>query len=158
MAQNINSDKIKFFKNKVIHESAGGFVFFESFSTHKLYVALLQKLDGKYYIPKGHILKGEKPEKAAIREVKEELGVKENPEIIAKISTDSYRFSLKSDNRLHYKKVHLYVFRLKQKVILKPLKKENFVKADWFEFDEALEKITFDKENLLKAKKLFYLK
>jgi len=149
-------DQIEFVGNKVIHKSAGGFVFYESPDDHILYVALLQKQDGRFFIPKGHLLKNEKPENAAIREVEEELLLKDNLKIIAKLGVDSYIFNLPNDNRLHYKDVHLYIFVLEKKFIIKPLKNEDFVNAEWLKFNDALEKIAFDKNNLLKARQYFY--
>lgn len=149
-------DQIKFYKEKVVHQSAGGFVFFESPADHALYVALLKKKDGKYYIPKGHILKGEEPEEAAIREVVEELGLDNKPNIIFSISIDSYNFTLENDKRKHFKNVHLYVFNLSQKENIKPLEKEGFISAEWLEFYDALDKIAFDKDNLLRARQIFY--
>lgn len=150
------SDQIDFSKDKVIHQSAGGFVFYEDSKSHLLYVALLQKSDGKFFIPKGHLLKSECPEMAALREIREELAIDKNPKVIAKIGIDSYSFTLPNDKRIHYKNVHLYVLDCSQKEIIKPLKGEDFIKAEWFKFDEALEKITFDKTNLLKARQYFY--
>ena len=150
------SDQIVFLRDKVVHQSAGGFVFYEEPASHILYVALLQKSDGKFYIPKGHIQKNEKSELAALREIKEELMLDKNPKIITKIGKDSYVFTLPNDKRPHYKNVHLYVFNLPQKENIKPLEKEDFISAQWLEFDEALEKIAFDKKNLQKAKQCFY--
>lgn len=149
-------DQIEFFKDKVIHQSAGGFVFYEALESHILYVALLQKPDGKFHIPKGHILKGEEPEQAALREVKEELMLEKNPKIVAKIGIDSYTFTLPDDERMHYKNVHLYVFKLSSKEEIKPLERENFINAKWLKFNEALEKMAFERENLLRARQLFY--
>lgn len=150
------SDKIEFFNDKIIHQSAGGFVFYEAPKDHILYVALLQKPDGKFFIPKGHIQKNEKPEQAAIREIKEELLLKKNLEIIAKIGVNNYSFTLDESGVIHYKNVHLYVFSLPKKEIIKPLESEDFIKAEWLKFNEALEKISFDKDNLLKARQYFY--
>jgi len=150
------SDKIEFQKDKVLHESAGGFVFYESPKDHVLYVALLQKPDGKFFIPKGHLHNGEKPKETAIREVMEELCLNERPEIRTKIGIDNYDFTLPEDERIHHKNVHLYVFSLAQKSAIKPLEKEDFVDAKWLEFKEALEKIAFDRDNLLMARQLFY--
>lgn len=150
------SDQIDFYEDKVIHQSAGGFVFYEDPQSHILYVALLQKPDGKFFIPKGHLLKNEEPEVAALREIKEELVLDKNPKVIAKIGMDSYSFTLPNDKRMHYKNVHLYVFNFAQKEIIKPLENEDFTDAKWLKFDEALEKIAFDKTNLLKARQYFY--
>lgn len=150
------SDKIEFTKDKVIHKSAGGFVFYESSNDHILYVALLQKQDGKFFIPKGHLLKNETPEDAAVREAKEELMLEKNPNIMAKIGVDSYTFTLHGDDKIHHKDVHLYVFVQEQKSIIKPLEKEYFVNAEWIKFNDALDKLAFDKNNLLKARQHFY--
>ena len=150
------SDQIDFFKDKVVHQSAGGFIFYEDPKSHFLYVALLQKLDEKFFIPKGHLLKGEKPETAALREIREELVLDKNPKVITKIGMDSYSFTLPNDKRMHHKNVHLYVFSFTQKEAIKPLGNEDFINAEWLKFDEALKKITFDKTNLLKARQAFY--
>lgn len=149
-------DQIEFVGNKVIHKSAGGFVFYESPNDHVLYVALLQKQDGRFFVPKGHLLKNETPENAAVREVKEELLLKDNLKIIVKLGVDSYIFKLPNDNRLHYKDVHLYVFLLEQKSVIKPLENEDFINAEWLKFNDTLKKIVFDKNNLLKARQYFY--
>lgn len=151
------SNQIEFFEDKVVHQSAGGFVFHEATENQILYVALLQKPDGKFYIPKGHILKGEEPDKAALREVKEELMLeKSNPRVVTKVGVISYTFTLPDDKRIHYKNVHLYIFELPLKEKIRPLEREDFVSAEWLEFNDALEKMAFDKENLLKARQLFY--
>jgi len=151
-----NSDKIKYYKDKITHLSAGGFVFFESEHDKKLYVALLVKKDGSVMIPKGHIKRHEDVKDAALREVKEELILKENPEIITDLGTDKYTFYLNGDIRKHYKKVYLYVFSVRNKVNISPLEKEDFIEAKWFDFNEALTKITFDRNNLLKARQAYY--
>lgn len=150
------TDQIEFGEKKVIHKSAGGFVFYESPESHALYVALLQKSDNKFYIPKGHLLKDESSEVAAVREIKEELMLKETPKLVAELGMDSYTFNLPNDNRLHYKYVNLYVFILEQKNIINPLESEGFINAKWLKFDEAFKKMAFDKDNLLKARQLFY--
>lgn len=150
------SDQIEYSTNGVKHESAGGFVFFEDSLTHELSVALLRKTDGHYVIPKGHLQKGEKPKAAAIREVSEELSLKDAPKIISFLGIDRYTFILDDSGTIHYKNVHLYVFRLNKKVSIKPLEKEGFEATEWLPFEIALEKISFDKENLLKARQAFY--
>lgn len=150
------SDQIEFFEDKVIHQSAGGFVFYEEPKGHVLYVALLQSPDGKFYIPKGHIIKNENPEETALREIKEELTLEKSPKLVTKMGVDSYIFTLPDDNRTHYKNVHVYIFEFPLKEKIKPLKKEGYINAEWLEFKEALEKVAFERENLLKARQLFY--
>jgi 8-oxo-dGTP pyrophosphatase MutT (NUDIX family)/glycosyltransferase involved in cell wall biosynthesis len=151
------NDQIEYSPTGIKHESAGGFVFFEDDKTHELFVALLlRKTDGHYLIPKGHIRKGEEAQDAAIREVKEELTLKETPEIVSFLRIDSYTFTLDGSDATHYKNVHLYVFRLNEKVDIKPNFDEGFDAAEWIPFEKAVEKISFDRENLLKARQCFY--
>lgn len=147
-------DQIKFFEDRVVHRSAGGFVFWESSASHALYVALLKKVDGRFYIPKGHILINELPAQAAIREVKEELMLDKDPQIIAPMGVESYSFTLPGDPRVQHKSVYLYVLQLREKEYLRPLESEGFIEANWFEFSEALKRVSGD--DLLKAKQLFY--
>lgn len=150
------NDQIEYTSTGIRHESAGGFVFFEEDKTHELFVALLRKTDGRYLIPKGHIRKDEEAQDAALREIKEELTLKETPEIVSFLKIDSYTFTLDDSNITHYKNVHLYVFRLNEKAKIKPKIDEGFEAAEWISFKEAVEKISFDKENLLRARQCFY--
>ena len=121
-----------------------------------MFVALLRTTSGHYVIPKGHLQKGEDPKTAAIREVREELSLKDAPEIISFMGIDSYTFTLDDSGFVHHKNVHLYIFRTDKKVDIKPLENERFEAAEWLPFEEAVEKIYFDKENLLKARQSFY--
>lgn len=151
------NDQIEYSSKGIQHESAGGFVFSEDDRTHKLFVVLLRKIDGHYLIPKGHIRKGEEPKDAAIREVKEELSLRETPETISFLRIDSYSFTLNDSDVTHYKNVHLYVFWLNRKLEINPKIDEGFEAAEWLPFEEAVEKISFDRENLLRARQHFYL-
>jgi len=150
------NDQIENSLNAVKHESAGGFVFFEDPLTHEMFVALLRKTDGYYVIPKGHLKKGEDPKEAAFREVKEELLLKDALRIVSFLGIDRYTFTLDDNKTIHYKNVYLFVFRTDKKVNIKPLKDEGFEAAEWLPFEVAIEKISFDKENLLKARQSFY--
>ncbi len=150
------NDQIEYSPNSIRHESAGGFVFFEDDKTHKLFVALLRKSDGHYLIPKGHIKKGEETKDAAVREVREELNLKEVPEIISFLRIDSYTFTLNDSNITHHKNVHLYIFRLNKKAEIRPQIDEGFEATEWIQFEEAVGIISFDKENLLRARQFFY--
>jgi len=149
-------DQIEYFPNVIKHKSAGGFVFFEDDQTHELFVALLRKGDGCYLIPKGHIKKSEKPEDAAIREVKEELSLNETPEMISFLGVDSYTFNLDDSGITHHKNVHLYTFRLNKKAEIRPNLDEGFSSAEWIPVEDAIKKISFDSRNLLIARQSFY--
>ncbi|MFA6076955.1 MAG: NUDIX domain-containing protein [Candidatus Paceibacterota bacterium] len=148
-------DQIEYSADTINHESAGGFVFFESPKDHQLFVALLRKAEGGYVIPKGHIHKGEAPNKAAIREVKEELNLNSDPEIISKIGTASYTFKLEDSDAIHNKNVQLFVFQMLNKADIYPQKNEGYEFAEWVPFEQALDQMVFDKENLLKAREHF---
>jgi len=150
------NDKIEYSAEGIKHESAGGFVFFEDGRTHKLFIALLRKPNGYYLIPKGHIRKGEEPQDAAIREVKEELSLKDTPETISFLRIDSYSFTLDDSDITHHKNVHLYVFQLNRRIEIKPQIEEGFETTEWLLFEEAVKKISFDRENLFRARQSFY--
>jgi len=147
-------DKIKIKNNQIYHESAGGYVFFNDSQKNVLYVAILKKEEG-YFIPKGHVKEKETPEQASLREIKEELRIKSKLRKIGKVGINKYKFFMMNDDKAHCKKVHLYVYLSEEKSKIKPLKKEDFLKAEWVSVTKAKEKITFDKENLQKAINLF---
>jgi len=146
---------IEYFDNVVRHHSAGGFVFYKSLLDGLLYVALVQKATGDYFVPKGHIERGETPVEAAVREIKEELTLAETPHLIGKVGVSSYTFTRPGDHRQHYKDVHLFAFSLPNKAALHPQAEESFVDARWVEFGRALEIIAFERANLVKARRRF---
>lgn len=147
------SDKIEETENEVIHESAGGFLFYRP-PGKELLVALLKKSEG-YYLPKGHLKIGEQPQEAASREIMEELCLEEEPNLVTKLGIDSFDFTLHGDKRIHHKKVHLYIFQTEMRIAIRPRKKENFERADWLTLDEAEKKLAFDKDHLKQAAKIF---
>ena len=150
-------DKIKRARTAILHESAGGFLFFQEPRSRRLFVALLKTSSGEYVIPKGHLKKGEAPEDAALREIKEELLLDENPRMVGKIGISRYTFALAEDKLPHRKKVYLYVFCSEDKEKISSLKSEGLVAAKWLPYQDALKKITFSKKDLVKAKKIFSL-
>lgn len=150
------NDQIEYLPNSIKHKSAGGFVFFENKQTHELFVALLRTTNNYYVIPKGHIKKNEQPELAAIREIKEELSLKETPKIISFLGISNYKFTFNNNNITHFKNVHLYALQLDEKSIIQPKVDEGLESAEWIKLEEAIKKISFDKENLLKARQVFY--
>ncbi len=147
-------DKIKKDGDVVEHESAGGFLFFNS-TSDGLLVALLKKIDDDYYMPKGHLKKGEIPEDAAVREIMEELSLQVVPQNLGKVCVDSYEFTLPNDDNKHAKIVHVYAFEAKEKIEIFPLEDENFEIARWVDVKEAMEILAFDADNLEKAVKKY---
>ncbi|MDD5568918.1 MAG: NUDIX domain-containing protein [Candidatus Pacebacteria bacterium] len=147
-------DKIIFLKDKVLHSSAGGFVFFEA-RDHVLYVALLKTKVGHFVIPKGHLQIGESAQNAAIREIKEELGINIRLNPIGHIGQSKYKFKNKG-KRIHYKTVDIFAFAVKRRVPLFPETAEGLIGAEWFRAEDALKKIEFDKKLLLKSIGAYY--
>lgn len=138
-----------------MHESAGGVVFYLSPTEKTLWVALVQKQNLQYFLPKGHLKSGESPYEAAIREIKEELTLEDDLRLIGELGTQSYTFFLAGDEILHKKDVHLFVYSLKKKSQIGPRVEENFIEARWVKFEEAVEIIAYDQEILKKAKRIF---
>ena len=95
--------------------------------------------DGRWTWPKGKIEKGETPEQAAIREIREETGLKDI-ELVCKIGDVKYFYSLKAE--LIFKTVYVYLFKHIGREALKILHKEIEAGA-WFTPDEALRKVEY---------------
>ncbi len=146
-------DKVKVNDNVVFHESAGGYLFCEE--KNKLYVALLKDKDGKYFIPKGHLNAEETPGQAASNEIMEELGLKESLRKIAKVGIVTYSFNKLDDNREHFKTLHIYAFQLSKRLDIRPLGEEGYIAAEWFEVEDALEILEFEKDTLHEAVRLY---
>lgn len=118
-------------------------------------VLLIKDSYGRWTWPKGKIDKNEASKDAAIREIGEEVGLKDI-ELIDKIGKTQYFYRLKG--RLIFKTVDLYLFRLRGEENLKVLHKE-IQDARWFSPEEALSKIEYKgaKDFLKKAIKRFKL-
>jgi len=132
-------------KNKyAYHKCAGGVLLC---GQNKLFTPLLKKKNGEWVIPKGHIDVGEKTIETAVREIKEELGLKNitGLEKITKLKNISYDF--KSNNNIeNFKKVYLFAFRAPKKYKLLPFKKEGFIDAKWMEINQALKLAKYKSE------------
>lgn len=115
----------------------------------------LKKKMGKYFIPKGHLKPGESPEKAALREIKEELCLDISPFKIGKVGFIEYAFNKSNDNNSHFKKLHHYVFELDKKLDIKPLQDEGYIEARWFETKDAIQKLEYGKDTLREAIRIF---
>ncbi|MBU1031903.1 NUDIX hydrolase [Patescibacteria group bacterium] len=127
--------------------SAGGIVF-----NNKGQVLVTQHSQNKHWsFPKGLIDSGQTPEEAALREVKEEGGVK--AEIIDKIGYSKYIYSLNGE------KIFKVVTYFLMKYISGDPKDHDWEveEAGWYEPEDALKQLTFnqDKELLKKALEIY---
>ena len=128
--------------------SAGGVVFKKSSSGIRVCLIGRRK-EGKiiWCLPKGHVEKGEKLSRTALREIKEETGISGSP--LSSLGFIKYRFFDLESSKLVFKTVHFFLV--------------NFIKgklsdhddeveyARWFQVREALKRIEYKGEyNILK--------
>lgn len=126
--------------------SAGGVVF----KNKTLWLIIKPSGTDRWQLPKGKIDAGESSEKTATREVKEEGGI--YAKVIQKIGSEQFFFFFEG-NRI-FKTV---IFYLMEYVSGNPKNHDKEVSESvFFDFNEALEKLTFknEKEILKKAKEL----
>ena len=114
--------------------SAGGMVFRRNGETH---ILLIKDHNDKWTLPKGFIEKGETSEEAALREVREETGVK-NLKVIEKLGNVKYFYIL--ENEKIFKIVVFFLMETKDKE-LKPQWEVH--DAKWFPTNGILDKIGY---------------
>src|SRR4030066_2250409 len=127
--------------------SAGGIVFRKD--KNKIRYLLIKDSNNKWTIPKGHIEKGEEARVAALREIKEETGLKKL-EIARELEATRYFFCREKD--LILKTVYLFLIESEEEENLKPDKKE-IKGAMWFTDKDAIKNIGYNniKDMLSKA-------
>ena len=106
-------------------------------------VLLIKHNEGHWDLPKGHIEEGETEIETAIREVKEETNV--DVEV-----NENYRYTTGYSPMEGVWKEVVYFIATKKSDNLIPQEEEVQI-VQWFELNEAIEKITFDNtRNILK--------
>ncbi len=129
--------------------SAGGVVFRRDDDGIK--VVLVSVKGGTVWtLPKGLIEKGEEPEEAAVREVREETGLRGS--VVDCLGTSSYWYFLKDENTKYHKTVHYYLMEYSGGNTEEHDREVN--DASWFRIDEALKMLKYkgDREILERAK------
>lgn len=122
--------------------SAGGIVYKKTDA--KTEFVLILNSDKIWTLPKGHIEKNEKPRVAALREVKEEIGLKKI-EIDQDLEKINYWFK-KGDFLIH-KYVYFFLMQSFDRKLKPQL--EEISGAGWFSKEEVLQKITFKEDEIL---------
>jgi len=113
--------------------SAGGIVYQKTKKGIK--IAFLLDPFGKWTFSKGHVEKGEKVASAALRETKEEMGIKDL-KIIEKLGPIDFWFRWKGE--LIHKIVYYFLMEVKPGVKARPQKKEGIKEVRWVDLDHAL--------------------
>jgi 8-oxo-dGTP pyrophosphatase MutT (NUDIX family) len=116
-------------------------------------VLLISTQEGRrWQLPKGHIAEGETPEVTAVREVREETGV--TGRVLAALPGVDYWFAERGGRRIH-KTVDYFLLEYVSGSAA-DFDPGEVSGADWFSWDEAIGKISFDNERkvLLAARTL----
>ncbi len=116
-------------------------------------VLLIEDSYGHWTWPKGHIELRETLETAALREIKEETGLK-NLEALKEIGKQEYCYVLKGVRI--FKVVHIFLVKAESGEELK-IQKEEISRGEWLKPEEALVRIEYEgsKEILEKGINLF---
>ena len=137
------------------HISSGGFIFYLDEKEQQVYTLLIRNKKNELWICKGHIENGENQVDAALREFNEETGLDSKYlkyiGLCKKISYSFEEFGGKNT-----KDVYIHVFKCSEKINLsKNIGVENIVEIDWYKYEDAIDKISYNKEELVKAYRMF---
>lgn len=138
-----------------IQISSGGFIFYFEKETQKLFVVLIKNRKGEFWIPKGKLEKNEDQLSAAFREIEEEVGLtKTQIKYVDFCYLDKYTYT--DSGKLLGKELYINVFEASGQYVLKPKDNEiDITNAGWYEYDEALTMISFNKNELMFSKQIF---
>jgi len=134
-----------------MERSAGGVVFYWSKSGEPLYL-LMSNPHGTWEFPKGHVMKGESDEEAALREVKEETGA--IGEVVRKLGVIRYQFTANNGTIMN-RIVHFYLMRLKKQGRFIPNAETESYR--WVSFEEAMKLLAYESEREIVRKAFRYL-
>ncbi|WP_101773909.1 NUDIX hydrolase [Peptostreptococcus faecalis] len=118
--------------------SAGGVVVFGNT------ILLLRKYNGDWVLPKGKVEKGETHEQAALREVKEETGVKAN--IDKYLGEIHYTYKENWDQSKGVHKIVFWYLMNTTNMDTVPQKEEGFVEAKFLHMDRVTDMARYDDE------------
>ena len=126
-------------KAAVREETAGGVVFRRS-GEGKVEILMIQDAKNRWTIPKGHVEEGERLEEAAIREVREETGLKEI-RILGSLGKTNFRY--RREDKLILMTQHMYLMAARGDTA--DIQKEAWMKGiRWFSSADALEAIEYE--------------
>lgn len=109
---------------------------------------LLHYPAGHWDFPKGHIEEGENEKEAALRELFEETGIKEDEIELHKDFREEIEYFYKRGNELSHKKVIYLLAGTEKKEVRISEEHQGYT---WLPYEEALDKVTFrNAKDLLK--------
>ena len=126
--------------------AAGGIIIDDSTGTRRVLLVHRPGYDD-WSFPKGKLDAGETIEQAALREVKEETGLK--CRIIRKLVVSRYRYRTRTGGRLKPKSVHYFLMERLSGRIKVPV--EEVDAAEWLEVKEAARRLTYAQDRELLA-------
>jgi len=139
-------------EKKVI--SSGGFIFYKDLNTGEVYVLLIKNPKGEYWIPKGKLEQGEDQQTAACREIKEEVGFgSDKVKYVDFCHLDQYQYE--EDGKTLSKDLYINVFEADKKYEPAPEDWHNIEAIGWHKYDEALNLISFNKNELISSFEIF---
>lgn len=123
--------------------SAGGFLVDWSAGTPRVALIKVNRRTGSTWeVAKGKIEAGEAPDRAAVREVGEEMGIREEVAVTRSLGTVRYGFST-PEGHPRLKTIYLYVLETGRPIAeFHPSEREGIEQVRWFDLFEAVEMLT----------------
>lgn len=152
MAQKNNESGMK----KITHHiSSGGFIFYKDKETEEIFILLIKNKKGEYWIPKGHLEEDEDQVDAAFREIEEETTLKKS--LLKYVGFCSLiKYSFTEAGAENSKEVYMNVFEALEKTKLTPrIGDIEVTDIEWFKYRDALQIISFNKEELTRSKEMY---
>jgi 8-oxo-dGTP pyrophosphatase MutT (NUDIX family) len=131
-------------------DAAGGVLYYKKGDA--LFVLLIYR-NRVWDLPKGKLEQGEDIEECAAREVAEEVGLDEDPEIERFLCKTYHEYE--QDGVNYSKNTYWYAMPAKQQIGLRPQQNEGITDLEWVTAEKALERVGF--ENLEKVLMVFMM-